>query len=236
MNNITKKSYDSLAKLYDEKNSSSLANAYYDRPAIISLLPNDLRNKTIVDAGCGSGLLSQYLETKEGQVIAFDYSQELINIAKTRLKTSKIRVANLENKLDFIENNSIDIIVSSLVLHYIEDLIPVFQEFKRILKNDGCIIFSIHHPHQDWYWFDLKNYFQKVLCEDTWNIDGKKFTVQVYHRTLMEVFEVISLCGFYVEKLLEPAPLPEGQKVDPRFYESLITKPRFLFFRLKKLS
>ena len=235
MDNITQKSYDSLAKLYDEKNSSSLANFYYDRPAIISLLPNDLQNKIIVDAGCGSGLLSQYLEEKGSEVIAFDYSHGLINIAKTRLNTSNIRVANLEDKLEFIEKNSVDIIVSSLVLHYIEDWNPVFQEFYRILKKDGCFIYSIHHPHQDWYWFSLQNYFQKVLCEDTWNIDGKKFTVQVYHRTLMEVFEVIHESGFYVEKLLEPAPLPEGKNVDPRFYESLTTKPRFLFFRLKKL-
>ena len=52
----------------------------------------------------------------------------------------------------------------------------------------------------------------------------------------MEVFEVIHETGFYVEKLLEPAPLPEGQNIDPEFYESLITKPRFLFFRLKKLN
>ena len=115
MDNITKKSYDSLAKLYDEKNSSSLANAYYDRPAIISLLPNDLQSKIIVDAGCGSGSLSQYLEEKGVQVIPFDYSQGLINIAKIRLKTTNIRVANLEDKLDFIEDGSVDIIVSSLV-------------------------------------------------------------------------------------------------------------------------
>lgn len=232
---ITKNSYDSLAEAYDKKNATSLANAYYERPAIISLLPKDISKKIFVDAGCGSGTLSLYLEQQEAQVIAFDYSQGLINLAKKRLKTTNIRVANLENPLDFIEDGSVDVIVSSLVLHYIENWFSVFTEFNRILKPDGKIVFSIHHPHQDWYWFELNNYFQKILCEDTWNFDGHQLTVQVYHRTLQEVFDTISQTHFYVEKLLEPSPLLEGKKIDEKFYQSLMTKPRFLFLRLRKI-
>jgi len=234
MENITKDSYNSLAEAYDKKNATGLANAFYERPAIISLIPKNINNKIVVDAGCGSGTLSQHLEQQGAAVIAFDYSKALIKLAKKRLKTTNIRVANLSEPLDFIEDNSVDVVVSSLVLHYIENWTPVFNEFNRILKKDGVIIFSIHHPHQDWYWYELDNYFQKILCEDTWNFDSYKLTIQAYHRTLQEVFDTISEAKFYVEKLLEPAPLPEGQKIDPRFYESLITKPRFLFLRLKK--
>ncbi len=235
MVNTTKKSYDSLAELYDKKNLSGLANAYYERPAIVSLTPKDLSNKTVVDAGCGSGILSEYLEKQGAQVIAFDYSEGLINIAKKRLRSDNVRVANLENNLDFITDSSVDIIVSSLVLHYIENWNSIFEEFNRILKPNGCVIFSIHHPHQDWYWFNIPNYFEKTLCEDTWNLEGNKLTVHAYHRTLMEVFEIISEAKFYVEKLLEPKPLPEGKKIDEKFYHSLMTKPRFLFMKLKKL-
>lgn len=233
MENITKNSYDKFAEMYARKNATNLANAYYERPAIISLLPEDLNNKNMVDAGCGSGILSEYLEKKGAKVIAFDYSKGLIDIAKKRLKTTNVRVANLEEKLDFIEDSSVDVIVSSLVLHYIENWTPIFKEFKRILKPDGCIVFSIHHPHQDWYWFELENYFEKALRESSWNIDDSKFTIHVYHRTLMEVFNTISEEDFYVERLLEPFPLEEGKKLDEEFYEKLITKPRFLFLRLK---
>lgn len=87
MEDNTKNSYNTYANLYDEKNRTGLANAYYERPAILSLLPNNLTNKVVVDAGCGSGTLSQHLENRGAQIIAFDYNEGLIKIAKSRLKS-----------------------------------------------------------------------------------------------------------------------------------------------------
>lgn len=236
MVDVTKNSYNAYADLYDKKNVNNLANSYYERPAIISLLPKNLKNLTIVDAGCGSGLIGQYLEERGANLIAFDYSKELIKIAKTRLKTSNIFVANLEEKLDFIQTNSVDILVSSLVLHYLNNWGPIFKEFNRILKKDGIVIFSVHHPHQDWHWLNLKSYFEKKFCEDEWDLDGIEFRIQYYHRTLMEIFDVINEANFYVEKFLEPLPVAEGQTIDPKFFEILQTRPSFLFFRLKKIK
>ena len=104
------------------------------------------------------------------------------------------------------------------------------------MKKDGTIIFSTHHPHQDWHWLNLISYFQKILCDDDWDIDGKYFHIQYYHRTLMEIFDVINKTNFYVEKLLEPLPVPEGRGIDLKFFEVLQTRHSFLFFRLKKLK
>ena len=49
MQNTTKRSYDSLTELYDRKNTDGLANAFYERPAIISLLPETFKNKVFVE-------------------------------------------------------------------------------------------------------------------------------------------------------------------------------------------
>ncbi len=142
----------------------------------------------------------------------------------------------LSKPLDFIKSDSIDIIIASLVLHYIKNWLPVFEEFQRILNENGDVIISVHHPHADWKWFNHPNYFKKELYEDTWNIEGKPFTIKFYHRTLANMHETFRKFGFYVDVLLEPFPIQKAKEIDPKSYENLLANPRFLFLRLKKLK
>jgi SAM-dependent methyltransferase len=230
------KFYDDMAELYVQKNEKSVFNNNYERPATISLLPNVL-NKNVLDAGCGGGALTEFLLNQGAKVTAVDVSRKLVSLTKERVGLkADVRMADLSKPLSFIRDNSIDVIVSSLVLHYIEDWGVIFSEFNRMLKNEGSVVFSVHHPHADWLWHDRENYFKKEILEETWTIQEKSFQISYYHRTLEEMFEVFVKAGFYVDKLLEPLPSPEIKTENPRDYFILSTKPRFLFFRLKKLS
>jgi len=47
-------SYDGKALKYAETVDAKPWNAFYERPAVISLLPS-LTNANVLDAGCGSG-------------------------------------------------------------------------------------------------------------------------------------------------------------------------------------
>jgi len=226
--------YDEMDNAYIRKTESNIHNAYYERPAIKALII-DSKGKKILEAGCGGGVLTEWLVNEGAQVIAFDISEKMIGYAKKRIgEKAELLVADLSKPLTFVENNSIDIIVTSLVLHYISNWLPVFEEFKRVLKEDGSIVFSTHHPHADWKWHDRPNYFKKELYEDTWRIEGKQYTVKYYHRTLASMFAIIRKYGFYVDVLLEPLPIKEGKEVDPESYERLLANPQFLFIRLKK--
>lgn len=230
------KFYDDMAELYAQKNEKSIFNNSYERPATISLLPNVL-NKNVLDAGCGSGALTDWLVNQGAKVTAVDVSGKLVSLTKERVGSKvDVRIADLSKPLSFIPNNSIDVIVSSLVLHYIEDWSVTFSEFNRMLKNEGSVVLSVHHPHADWLWHDRENYFKKEILEETWTIQEKSFQISYYHRTLEEMFEIFAKTGFYVDKLLEPLPSPEIKTKNPRDYFILSTKPRFLFFRLKKLK
>ncbi|NHJ87794.1 MAG: class I SAM-dependent methyltransferase [Asgard group archaeon] len=229
------KDYDEMDEVYIRKSENFVYNAHYERPAIISLL-GEVKGKKVLDAGCGGGVLTEWLVENGGDVIAFDISEKMVEHAKKRLKEKAVILqADLSQSLDFVDDYSIDVIVSSLVLHYIDNWLPVFSEFDRILKSNGFVVFSVHHPHADWLWFNKENYFKKELYNDTWTIEGKPYHVSYYHRTLASMFAIFKKFNFYVDVLLEPLPTKEAKEIDPEAYEKLAKNPRFLFFKLKKL-
>lgn len=76
--------YDSFAESYSTENESSLLNAYYERPAMIDLA-GDVNGRRVLDAGCGSGLLSAALRAKGAIVTGFDSSSAMVELARQRL-------------------------------------------------------------------------------------------------------------------------------------------------------
>jgi predicted TPR repeat methyltransferase len=76
--------YDSFAEAYSAENETSLANAYYERPAILALAGN-VAGRRILDAGCGSGPLSAALRDRGAIVTGIDSSAKMLELARQRL-------------------------------------------------------------------------------------------------------------------------------------------------------
>lgn len=60
------------------------------------------------------------------------------------MKKIRYEVCGLE-EYDYPEDTC-DLVISNLVLHYIEDLEDVYRKVRRILKKGGCFLFNIEHP------------------------------------------------------------------------------------------
>jgi len=55
------------------------------RNTLLSWLPDDLRGRRVLDAGCGTGVLAVELARRGAQVLAVDLSATLIELARERL-------------------------------------------------------------------------------------------------------------------------------------------------------
>ncbi|XP_050541848.1 arginine-hydroxylase NDUFAF5, mitochondrial [Daktulosphaira vitifoliae] len=95
----------------------------------------------VVDLGCGYGHVSKHISKDNvKELIMCDVCQEILDKAQTpesEVKVSKIVVD--DEKLPFKEN-SIDLLLSSLSLHWINDLPSTFMQIKNCLKNDGVFL------------------------------------------------------------------------------------------------
>lgn len=192
-------------------------------PVIFELL-NDIEGKVILDAGCGEGYLSRILASKCKKVIAVDFSEKMLSIAKAKTEQANIEYnhASIES-LGFLESNSIDIVVSVTVFQDVPDYIAAIKEIHRVLKPSGVFVLVTTHPcfsapvhgwHKDEYgyksFWKVDNYFSEGLYDSQWADDDGNKRLVYFHRTLETYYDALTKCGFYIKSIKEPRPNKTG--------------------------
>ena len=232
---ISYDSYEDMAEYYFEHVDNKPFNALYERPGTLALMP-DIKGKRVLDAGCAAGWYTKWLVDSGAEVVAIDFSPKMVEMTKKRVGDNTIvKVHDLNESLDFLEDESFDIVLSSLVLHYLKDWDNVMKEFNRILKTDGHLIFSVHHPFMDFTVFERENYFSTELLEDDWTTHEGKVKVKFYRRPLNKIISPVVNARFMIEELSEPMPTEEFRIKQPEADDRLTKKPQFLFIRCKKI-
>lgn len=226
--------YEKMAVKYDELIDHKPHNAYYDRPNTLALLPN-VKGKNVLDAACGPGKYAEILIAQGANVIGYDISPKMVELAIQRNQNQgDFFVHDLSTPFEKIENESQDIVLCALALHYLEDWTPAIKEFNRLLKKDGILVISIEHPFNDFNFFKSKKYFETEQVKCTWRGFGEPIEVNSYRRSLGECLNPLTENGFYIDKLIEPKPTKEFENVDPRHYKELNDFPAFMCIRAVK--
>ena len=225
--------YEKLADAYAALIDTKPQNAYLERPTTLSLLP-EVKGKRVLDAGCGSGVYSEWLERHGANVIAVDVSPRMVELAKKRLQDLDVRLHDLRDPLDFLGDDSVDLVLAPLVMDYIEDWVPVLKEFNRILVREGLFVFSMEHPFTKSFWHKSDDYFKVERVELLWVGFGVPVSMPSFKRPLQAVVNSLSRSGFVIEKILEPRPTPEFKEKSPESYEKLSKQPGFMCVRARK--
>lgn len=233
MKEEVKQAYNRLSTHYENEVDTKPYNAYLERPAMIEQLPL-LKGKKALDAGCAAGWYSAYLAKEGAEVTAVDLSESMIQATVRRTKNLNVKAFahDLSSPFPF-ENESFDLVLSSLTLHYIKDWPSVFDEFARVLRPGGFLLFSTHHPFMDFINFPVKNYYEIQKLNDEWEINGEKVSMSFYRRSLGDIINAVTE-RFTLIQLVEPKPTEDFKRVHPKGYEKVSTKPNFLIIKSKK--
>lgn len=224
--------YERLAEAYAARLETKPHNAYYERPATLSLLP-DVRGRRVLDAGCGPGVYADELAGRGAEVVAIDASPAMVAIARRRLgRRATVRVADLERPLDFLDGEAFDLVLSALVLEYVEDWRATLGEFYRVLRGGGHLVASVSHPAHDAAYFGTEAYFDVERVGSVWTgFPPHRVEMPSFRRSLAETLNPFLEAGFRLERVLEPRPTEAFRQADPRHYEELMARPSFLCLR-----
>ncbi|ENN76123.1 arginine-hydroxylase NDUFAF5, mitochondrial [Dendroctonus ponderosae] len=99
--------------------------------------------KLAADIGCNRGYVSKHISPSSvEELIVCDVSQENLDVV-TVMEGIKLRKQILdEEHIDF-DSNSLDLVVSCLSLHWVNDLPRAFHKILESLKEDGVFMASV---------------------------------------------------------------------------------------------
>jgi SAM-dependent methyltransferase len=186
----------------------------------------------VLDAGCGSGAHAVALRERGAEVEGIDLSAGLLTIARRKLGPEvPLQQADLAKPLPFAEDR-FDMVLASLVMHYLEDWVGPLREFHRVLVPGGLLVVSTGHPFLDYQLSGSDNYLATAPYEQEWNVTGRNTAMRMrfWRRPLSAMIEAFARASFRIDAIQEPMPLPEARTLFPTEYETLSTQPSFLFF------
>lgn len=154
LNDETHLAWEANAAFWDEKmgEGNDFANLLC-WPAIHSLL-DPRPGQRILDIACGNGLFSRRLAALGASVTAFDFSANLIELARARTPSSfSLLVYHVLDATDesallgaLDDSAPFDSALCNMALFDIADIEPLFRTLPKLLKPGGAFIFTITHP------------------------------------------------------------------------------------------
>lgn len=231
--NLNKKliaeSFSKAATNYEESAflQKEVASRLLERLELMNVKP-----KTVLDAGCGTGFCTRILDKKfsKAKTIGVDIAAGMIEYAKKQkglFNKIEYQIADVE-KLPF-NNNQFDLIFSNLTVQWVGDLKQMFTELNRVLKPGGLLVFSTLGPDtlielkQSWQQVD-----QRVHVNDFFDmhIVGDKIHAAQFENTVMDR-DVITLTYKTMLGLMKDLKAIGAHNMDTERQKGLMGKSKF---------
>ncbi|SRR5579875_830434 len=163
----------------------------------------------VLDIGCGTGLLAEYvagLVGDNGSVLGIDPLPLRIEIATRRNRPNlTFRVGDANQLADF-ESAAFDVIYLNAVLHWLPDKLGPLREMFRLLRNGGRIGISTgsrNGPNR------LQEIKARVLSREPFNRYPEGLKGRAYWVNADELRELLIASGFEIRKVEERTNVQE---------------------------
>ena len=204
-------------------------------PSLRAMLP-DLRNRRVVDLGCGYGWFCRWAAAEGAEtVLGIDLSERMLTRAN---EEPHDRVTYERQDLEALElpTDAFDVAYSSLTLHYLVDLRPMLTVVRRSLVAGGTFVCSVEHPiftapsspqfveqpdgRTVW---PLDDYLAEGPRRTNWLADG----VVKQHRTVGTYLALLQRTGFALRQLVEWGPNDDDLAAHPEWANE-VHRPAFM--------
>jgi len=183
----TKDAYNSWSKTYDTDINKTRDLEGEAIRYVLKIISAD----HILEIGCGTGKNTVWLKDKCTHLTAIDFSAEMLEQARQKIKDDKIifAEADITKPWNF---ETVDLITCSLVLEHIENLAFIFEQASKTLNSGGQLYIGELHPYKQ-----IKG--SRAKFEQ----DGNLLQLEYFIHHISDYFTVAHKAGFVCENLQE---------------------------------
>lgn len=179
--------------------------------AMLALLPADLRGRSVLDAGCGSGrYLIQAHQRGARRVLGVDLSREMLARAAHEQRDRGDHDPLIQASLDAISLRGkwADLTLCGLTIGHLPDLRAALAELRRVTRVGGTVVCSDFHPIG--HALGWRREFQ--AGEQTYAVRHTPHLYSDWQRTCTALgLRIVRL----LEPFLDPQDIPAGARFDP---------------------
>ncbi|WP_158944196.1 methyltransferase domain-containing protein [Granulicella sp. S190] len=219
--------FDTWSHVYDEQPNPLLM---LEERFLSEMLP-DLNGLHVLDAGCGTGRWLKLLASRHpASLLGVDSSTQMLDHAATKTGSNATLRLGTCTALP-VQDGSIDLVVSSFVVSYLENLQNFAQEINRVTRPGASVFLADMHPET------------AITCNWTrsFKYNGTKEELQTNTYPLQKIETVFKSHGFELITRIEPhfetiekKIFEENQKLE--LYKASHKLPAIYILQLQKKS
>lgn len=213
-------------------------------PTLEPMLP-DFKGKRVLDLGCGFGWHCRYAAERGAKsVLGIDSSEKMLLRARAENNAPRIEYRRLALEDASFPPSSFDVVISSLVFHYVKDFRALCRNVFEWLVSGGSFVFSVEHPvftaQGRQTWISDENGKPLFWPVDRYFEEGERIAdflgedIVKYHRTLTAYLSAPMQTGFVLKELREPQPTAEMLKSLPEMKDELRRPMMLILSWIKK--
>lgn len=160
----------------------------------------------VLDIACGNGNFSKRMAEQGAQVVGFDYSPKMIELAKIRRADVLDKVifkvcdaTKYEQLMNLRQEKPFTKAVANMAIMDISDIELLFKAVFDMLCGNGIFVFSTHHPC---FTYPNRDYFTSCVHKGI-AIEGQPVLQNYYHRSIQDIFNLALKYGFIIDGFYE---------------------------------
>ena len=99
-----------------------------------------LKNLTVLDIGCGGGLLSEPMKRLGAEVVGIDASNKNIEVAKLHAKKNNLNIKYVcSSPENYPINEKFDVILNMEIIEHVDNVEQFLKSCSKLLKKNGMM-------------------------------------------------------------------------------------------------